>query len=96
MAGAEKISVSLAAEDLAWAKKRAKTHDKSLSSVLSEALRRERQAEARLSLLAELGTDDIAEQDREQVRSEWRRPLEPPRSATSSARARSRKPKSKG
>jgi hypothetical protein len=74
VASVEKISISLAAADLAWAKERAKTQDKSLSSVLSEALRRERQAEARLRLLSDLGTDDITERDRQEVRSEWRAP----------------------
>jgi Arc/MetJ-type ribon-helix-helix transcriptional regulator len=74
MAAAEKISVSLGAEDLSWARQRAKREVKSLSAVVSEALRRQRQAEARTRLLAELGTDDITERERDQVRDEWRMP----------------------
>jgi len=84
MAAAEKVSVSLSAEDLTWARQRAKREIKSLSAVLSEALRRQRQAEARSRLLADLGTDDISESDRNQVRSEWRTPsnVRPPRRRT--------------
>jgi hypothetical protein len=74
MAAAEKISVSLGAEDLIWARQRAKREVKSLSAVVSEALRRQRQAEARTRLLADLGTDDITERERDQVRDEWRMP----------------------
>lgn len=71
MAAAEKISVSLSAEDLAWARKRAKREVSSVSAVVSESLRRQRQAEARTRLLADLGTDDITEADLESVRREW-------------------------
>jgi hypothetical protein len=74
MAAAEKISISVGAEDLRWARQRAKREVKSLSAVVSEALRRQRQAEARTRLLADLGTDDITERDRDQVRDEWRAP----------------------
>lgn len=74
MAAAEKISVSIGADDLRWAKQRAKREVKSLSAVVAEALRRQRQAEARARLLTDLGTDDITERDRDQVRDEWRTP----------------------
>jgi hypothetical protein len=74
MAAAEKISVSVGMEDLSWARRRAKREAKSLSAVVSEALRRQRQAEARARLLLDLGTDDITERDRDQVRDEWRTP----------------------
>ena len=83
MALAEKISISLTAEDLAWAKQRAKRDAKSLSAVLSEALHRHRQAEARARLLSELGTRDISEADRDHVRDEWRAP---PRARVKSSR----------
>jgi len=66
----EKISVSVNSEDLAWAKKRAKRLRKSLSSIVSEALQRERQLEAGWQLLDELGTDDITEADLEGIRKE--------------------------
>ena len=71
MGAAEKISVSISAEDLRWAKERAKREVTSVSAVLAEALRRQRQAEARATLLAELGTDDITERERNEVRREW-------------------------
>jgi len=38
MATTEKVSVSLAIEDLEWARQRAERDDKSLSAVLTEAL----------------------------------------------------------
>jgi len=66
----EKISVSLGAEDLAWAKKRAARQQRSLSAVVSEALLRQRQAEAGVRLLDDLGTDDITEADLAAVRAE--------------------------
>lgn len=72
MAAAEKISVSLRPEDLAWARRQAKRELKSLSAVLSEAVRLRRQAEARALLLEDLGTGDITERERNEVRSEWR------------------------
>lgn len=71
MGVAEKISISLSPEDLRWARQRAKQNLSSVSAVLAEALRRQRQAEARARLLADLGTDDITERDRNAVRSEW-------------------------
>jgi hypothetical protein len=72
MGAAEKVSVSLSVEDLRWAKARAKRELTSVSAVLSEALRKQRQAESRAALLAELGTDDITERERNEVRREWR------------------------
>jgi hypothetical protein len=72
VATAEKISVSIGPEDLAWARRRAKSELKSLSAVLADALRRQRQAEARARLLADIGTDDITEGERQDVRKEWR------------------------
>jgi predicted nucleic acid-binding protein len=74
MGAAEKISVSLGQEDLAWARRTARRETKSLSAVIAEALRRQRQAEARSRLLSDLGTDDISEEDREQLRAQWRAP----------------------
>ena len=60
MAGAEKISVSVSREDLQWARKQARLRRLSLSAVVSEALLRQRQAEAGVRLLKELGTEDIS------------------------------------
>jgi hypothetical protein len=70
MATAEKISVSVSSDDLAWARKRARTQRTSLSAVVSEALLRQRQAEAGVGLLDDLGTDDITEADLDAIRSE--------------------------
>ena len=71
MAGVAKVSVSLSVDDLIWAKKRARAGALSLSAFVSEALRRQRQAEARAELLAELGTDDITAEDLAAIRAEW-------------------------
>ena len=70
MATAEKISVSVSRDDLAWARKRARALRTSLSAVVSEALLRQRQAEAGVRLLEDLGTDDITEADLDAIRSE--------------------------
>jgi UDP-N-acetylglucosamine:LPS N-acetylglucosamine transferase len=72
MATVEKLSVSLGAEEVAWARKQAEASGRSLSSVLTDALRRQRKLEAMDRLLAELGTDDITEEDLAAVRAEWR------------------------
>lgn len=85
MAVAEKISISLGPDDLAWARRRAKADAMSLSAVLAEAVRRQRQAEARIRLLADLGTDDITDREREAVRNEWRKKRSP--GATRKAKA---------
>ncbi len=70
MSMAEKVSVSVSREDLAWARKRARLRGTSLSAVVSEALLRQRQAEAGMRLLAELGTGDITAADVEAVHAE--------------------------
>lgn len=70
MATAEKISVSVSSDDLAWARKRARARRTSLSAVVSEALLRQRQAEAGVRLLQDLGTEDITEADLDAIRSE--------------------------
>jgi hypothetical protein len=70
MTRVSKLSVSLANDDLSWAKARAKSLGISLSGVLSESLRRQRQAEARAQLLEALGTDDITSEDLEAFRRE--------------------------
>jgi hypothetical protein len=70
MATVEKISVSVSRDDLAWARRRARAQRTSLSAVVSEALLRQRQAEAGVRLLEDLGTEDITEADLEAIRSE--------------------------
>lgn len=90
----EKISVSVNSEDLAWAKKRAKRLRKSVSAIVSEALQRERQFEARSELLVELGgTDDITEADLKAMRIElgWEQPPAKARKGSVSVSADRRK-----
>lgn len=70
MPTAAKISVSVNRDDLAWARQRAKTKRTSLSAVVSEALLRQRQADAGVRLLQELGTGDITEADLDAMRAE--------------------------
>lgn len=70
MATAEKISISVSRDHLEWARKRARAQRTSLSAVVSEALLRQRQAEAGVRLLQDLGTDDIAAADLEAIRAE--------------------------
>jgi mannitol/fructose-specific phosphotransferase system IIA component (Ntr-type) len=72
MALVEKVSVSLGAEEVEWARHKAEQSDTSFSAVVSEALRKQRQHEARLELLAELGDKDITAKDLEAVYAEWR------------------------
>jgi hypothetical protein len=68
-----KISVSLGAAEEKWAREKAAATGRSFSAVLNDALRRERQNEARLRLLEELGTSDISPEDLAAVRAEWRK-----------------------
>jgi hypothetical protein len=70
MGSVAKISVSLNPEDAAWAKAKARQQARSLSAVVSEALLRQRQAEAGIRLLDELGTGDISKSDVEAIRAE--------------------------
>jgi hypothetical protein len=68
----EKLSVSLGTEEAAWAREQAEASGSSVSAVLTEALRKQRQNLARRRLLDELGTDDITEEDLAAIRAEWR------------------------
>lgn len=68
----EKVSVSLATDELEWARGKAEQMATSLSAVVSEAIRMQRQHEARLALLEELGSSDISSEDLEAVYAEWR------------------------
>ena len=54
MADTEKVSVTVAAKELAWARRQARAKRLSLSSVVSRALRMARQLEARERVLAKL------------------------------------------
>ena len=70
-ATAAKVSISLGADELVWARAQAKRNGKSLSAIMAEALRKQRQAEARTRLLQRLGASDITEADLAAVRAEW-------------------------
>lgn len=72
MALVEKVSVSLGAEEVEWARHKAEQSDMSFSAVVSEALRKQRQHEARMELLKDLGDKDITQKDLEAVYAEWR------------------------
>jgi hypothetical protein len=68
----EKVAVTINMEALAWAKRRAKRLKRSLSSVVTEALLREREYEARTRLLSRLGgTDDITPEEGDAAWREW-------------------------
>jgi hypothetical protein len=59
----EKLSVSLDAREVIWARKQAKALGTSLSAVLTDALKRQRKLDAMDRLLSELGVDDITEEE---------------------------------
>ncbi|MDB4990893.1 MAG: hypothetical protein JWN04_6071 [Myxococcaceae bacterium] len=69
-AGVRKVSVSLAADDLAWAHGEARARKLSLSAVLSDALHRRRRAEALGALLRKLGADEVSEAELAKLRAE--------------------------
>jgi hypothetical protein len=71
-AGAEKVSVSIDSSAIAWARRIAGATGGSLSSVVGEALKRMRQREARMRVLAELGAEDISEDEVQALYAEWR------------------------
>jgi len=67
---ADKLSVSLAVEDVKWVTHRAKRLGTSVSAVIASALAEQRRAEARDALLSELGADDISAADLDAARRE--------------------------
>ena len=70
-ARADKLSISLAAEDVQWITRRAKLLGTSVSGVIAEAVSDQRRAEARAALLELLGgADDISDSDLAAVRRE--------------------------
>jgi hypothetical protein len=80
---AAKISISVAEPTLlAWAKERAEREGVSLSSVFTEAIRRERQQEARERILAWLGPAAALTPEREaEILAEWGESGMPPAKA---------------
>jgi hypothetical protein len=73
MASAQKVSISVEANDLKWLRSRAKRRGGNLSAVFAEATRLLRQREARERLLRRFGEDaEIPRQEAEAIRAEWR------------------------
>jgi hypothetical protein len=70
MAKVEKLSVSIHEEELAWARRHAKRSKKSLSAVLTEALRDKRRAEALDRLLRKLRAGEISDAKMAAIRAE--------------------------
>ncbi len=74
MAKTKKLSVSIAVEEVKWVRARAKRARVSVSSVMTVALRKLRQQEARQAFLDKLAADERATaRDVEEIRREWRR-----------------------
>lgn len=73
MSGTAKISISIADRDLlAWARRRGKKTGKSLSALFTEAIRLERQMDAREVFLEAEGPDGRATPDEmAAIRAEW-------------------------
>jgi hypothetical protein len=73
MGTAQKVSISVDADDLKWLKRRAKRRGGNLSAVIAEATRLLRQREAREHMLERFGADaDVTPEEAEAIRSEWR------------------------
>lgn len=73
MAGTAKISISIAEPELlVWARRRSKRTGMSLSAIFTEAIRFERQMEAREAFLQAEGPDGRATpKEMEAIRAEW-------------------------
>jgi hypothetical protein len=73
MSTAEKVSISVDANDLKWLRRRAKQRGGNLSAVFAEATRLLRQREARERLLERFGEDAaVSSQEADAIRAEWR------------------------
>jgi hypothetical protein len=73
MASAQKVSISVEANDLKWLRNRAKRGGGNLSAVFAEATRLLRQREARERLLKRFGEDaETSQREAEAIRAEWR------------------------
>jgi hypothetical protein len=70
---AQKVSISVDANDLKWLRRRARQQGGNLSAVIAEATRLLRQREAREQLLGRFGEDaDVSAEEAEEIRREWR------------------------
>jgi hypothetical protein len=73
VASAQKVSISVEANDLKWLRRRAKLRGGNLSAVFAEATRLLRQREARERLLERFGEDaNVSSHDADAIRAEWR------------------------
>ena len=73
MSGAQKVTISVDANDLKWLRRRAKLHGVDLSAVFAEATRLLRHREARERLLDRFGEDaNVSSQEADAIRGEWR------------------------
>jgi hypothetical protein len=73
MSGAQRVSISVDANDLKWLRRRAKQRGGNLSAVFAEATRLLRQREARDRLFARFGEDaNVSPQEADAIRAEWR------------------------
>lgn len=67
---ADKLSISLGAEDVQWITLRAKRLGTSVSAVIAAAVADQRRAEARAELMELLGSDDLSDADLAAARRE--------------------------
>lgn len=73
MGRAQKVSISVDADELRWLRRRAKRRGGNLSAVIAEATRLLRQREARERLLERFGEDaSVSPQEADAIRAEWR------------------------
>ena len=72
MAATEKISISITLPELEWARERAEAEQTSLSAVVSEAVRRQRQRDARMDLLRELDVPELTDKERAALHRQWK------------------------
>ena len=72
MAHAQKISISVASDELKWLRQRAKRRGGNLSAVIAEATRLLRQREARERLLERFGKSaEVTDAEAAAIRAEW-------------------------
>lgn len=70
MARTVKLSVSIEEAELEWARREARRTGKTLSTIMTEALREQRRLEAMDRLLKKLGADKISEEQIARLRAE--------------------------
>ena len=88
MSSTAKVSISVPDEDLLrWAKERSAKTGVSLSAVFTEAVRFERQMEARRQFLEEMGAEGRpTPEEAAAIRAEWEKPTKPSKKTDNRAR----------